>query len=154
MSEELKRPPLSLHLSELWRANKERRQGNKLVDNMKTNPLSNGHPILVIPGFMASEVSTRPMRKLLIQLGYQVFDWGQGRNYARPVDLEALSKKNNSNIRADTQKSHNNRMESWGYICQKAGSIAHAINKTCDHLRGALSKSESAELCDMAISAF
>jgi pimeloyl-ACP methyl ester carboxylesterase len=43
-------------------------------------PRGDGHPVLVIPGFGASDASTRPMRRLLARLGHDVHGWGQGRN--------------------------------------------------------------------------
>ncbi len=39
-----------------------------------------GHTVMVLPGFMASNSSTRPMRKLLRQLGYDAHGWDSGRN--------------------------------------------------------------------------
>ena len=43
-------------------------------------PKGDGHPVLVLPGFMASDTSTAPMRKLLKDLGYDAHGWGLGRN--------------------------------------------------------------------------
>jgi pimeloyl-ACP methyl ester carboxylesterase len=40
-----------------------------------------GHPVLVFPGLVASDVSTRPLRAFLSNQGYAVSGWGQGRNY-------------------------------------------------------------------------
>ncbi len=36
--------------------------------------------VLVLPGFLAGDASTRPMRKVLGQLGHEVHAWGLGRN--------------------------------------------------------------------------
>lgn len=47
---------------------------------MKNLPKGDGHPVLVLPGFMASDHSTRPMRKLFNDLGYKSYGWGLGRN--------------------------------------------------------------------------
>jgi len=47
---------------------------------MRSLPKGDGHPVLVLPGFMASDHSTRPMRKLFSDLGYQAHGWGLGRN--------------------------------------------------------------------------
>lgn len=47
---------------------------------MKSLPKGDGHPVLVLPGFMASDYSTRPMRRLFDDLGYQSYGWGLGRN--------------------------------------------------------------------------
>jgi pimeloyl-ACP methyl ester carboxylesterase len=43
-------------------------------------PRGDGHPVLVLPGFMASDLSTRPMRRVLSRLGYDAHGWGLGRN--------------------------------------------------------------------------
>ena len=45
-----------------------------------TLPRGDGHPVLVLPGFMASDTSTLPMRRLLRELGYDVHGWELGRN--------------------------------------------------------------------------
>ena len=43
-------------------------------------PRGDGHAVLVYPGFMAGDFSTRPMRRLLRSLGHDAMGWGQGRN--------------------------------------------------------------------------
>lgn len=43
-------------------------------------PRGDGHPVLVLPGFLASDVSTAPLRRLLGDLGYKVHGWALGRN--------------------------------------------------------------------------
>ena len=43
-------------------------------------PRGDGHPVLVLPGLIASDVSTRPLRSFLNSKGYQVSGWQQGRN--------------------------------------------------------------------------
>jgi len=43
-------------------------------------PRGDGHPVLVLPGLVASDVSTRPLRAFLRTRGYVVRGWGQGRN--------------------------------------------------------------------------
>src|SRR4051794_5238696 len=39
-----------------------------------------GHPVLVLPGFTTSDVSTRPVRWILRSQGYWVHGWQLGRN--------------------------------------------------------------------------
>ena len=48
------------------------------------------HPVLVLPGFMASDFSTRPLRKFIQRLGYQAYGWDLGRNTAKPEFLDIL----------------------------------------------------------------
>jgi pimeloyl-ACP methyl ester carboxylesterase len=43
-------------------------------------PRGDGHVVLVLPGFLASDVSTRPLRRALTRLGYDAQGWGLGRN--------------------------------------------------------------------------
>src|SRR6202021_3398363 len=43
-------------------------------------PSGDGHPVLVLPGLVASDTSTRPLRSFLKSRGYAVSGWRQGRN--------------------------------------------------------------------------
>lgn len=43
-----------------------------------------GHPVLILPGFMASDFSTSPLRHLLNEIGYTAYGWEMGRNYGSP----------------------------------------------------------------------
>src|SRR6201995_1745945 len=43
-------------------------------------PRGDGHPVLVLPGLVASDPSTRPLRTFLKNRGYAVSGWRQGRN--------------------------------------------------------------------------
>jgi len=43
-------------------------------------PRGDGHPVLVLPGLVASDTSTRPLRSFLQNKGYAVSGWRQGRN--------------------------------------------------------------------------
>ena len=43
-------------------------------------PRGDGHPVLVLPGLVASDTSTRPLRTFLKSRGYAVCGWRQGRN--------------------------------------------------------------------------
>ena len=47
---------------------------------MKMLPKGDGHAVLVLPGFVASDLSTRPLRGVLKDLGYEAHGWGLGRN--------------------------------------------------------------------------
>lgn len=52
-------------------------------------PRGDGHAVIVYPGFLASDFSTRPLRRLLRTLGHDVHGWEQGRNVgARTGTLE------------------------------------------------------------------
>ena len=44
-------------------------------------PHGDGHPVLVLPGLLAGDASTLPLRRFLKGRGYQVAGWGQGHNF-------------------------------------------------------------------------
>ena len=44
------------------------------------SPRGDGHAVLVLPGMLASDQSTEPLRRLLCRLGYDAHGWGQGCN--------------------------------------------------------------------------
>jgi pimeloyl-ACP methyl ester carboxylesterase len=73
-------PPLSLYLTEVPRALAE------LAFHLSARPLvpalprGDGHPVLVLPGLLADDVSTRALRSVLRRLGYRVQGWQLGRN--------------------------------------------------------------------------
>ena len=43
-------------------------------------PRGDGHPVLTLPGFLASDLSMAPMRRYLRELGYDAYAWKMGRN--------------------------------------------------------------------------
>jgi pimeloyl-ACP methyl ester carboxylesterase len=47
-------------------------------------PRGDGHPVLVLPGFMASDESTGILRRYLKRLGYASHPWLLGRNLGAP----------------------------------------------------------------------
>jgi hypothetical protein len=46
-------------------------------------PRGDAHPVLVLPGLIQSDLSTRPLRRFLTARGYTACAWGQGRNTGR-----------------------------------------------------------------------
>jgi len=44
-------------------------------------PKGDGHPVLTLPGFLASDLSMAPMRRYLKELGYDTYAWNLGRNF-------------------------------------------------------------------------
>ena len=44
-------------------------------------PRGDGHPVLTLPGFLASDLSMAPMRRYLKELGYDTHAWNLGRNF-------------------------------------------------------------------------
>lgn len=56
---------------------------------LRAAPRGDGHPVLVLPGFMASDRSTGPMRTYLKQQGYAAHGWQQGPNHGPRPGVEA-----------------------------------------------------------------
>jgi pimeloyl-ACP methyl ester carboxylesterase len=52
-------------------------------------PLGDGHPVLVLPGLLANDVSTRPLRGFLKSRGYHVHGWKLGHNLGLRENVEA-----------------------------------------------------------------
>ena len=55
---------------------------------LKRGPQGDGHPVLVLPGFLASDVSTSPLRSFLKDCGFSPHGWKLGRNLGPRKDLE------------------------------------------------------------------
>ena len=47
---------------------------------LATAPRGDGHGVLVVPGFLATDTSTTLLRRFLRRLGYDVHGWDLGRN--------------------------------------------------------------------------
>lgn len=75
-----KGPALFWTLTEGARASVELSSFIALRRLMRRLPKGDGHPVIFFPGFVASDFSTRPMRKLFDRLGYRTLGWGMGRN--------------------------------------------------------------------------
>lgn len=57
---------------------------------MANLPQGDGHAVMTLPGFMATNSSTIPMRRLLRSLGYDAHGWDSGRNIR--VNEELITK--------------------------------------------------------------
>lgn len=57
----------------------------------KRSQKGDGHPVIVFPGFMASDTSTKPLRSFLDSIGYNSYGWDVGRNYGDPNTIEELT---------------------------------------------------------------
>lgn len=53
-------------------------------------PTGDGHPVMVYPGFMASDLSTATLRGELEKLGYETLPWKLGRNLGYSPALDEL----------------------------------------------------------------
>lgn len=63
----------------------------KWVD--KNCDTGDGHPVLLLPGFMATDTSNKPLKKYLKNIGYNAYGWDIGRNFAKVEYLDLLEEK-------------------------------------------------------------
>jgi pimeloyl-ACP methyl ester carboxylesterase len=52
-------------------------------------PRGDGHPVMVLPGLIQTDLSTQPLRSFLASRGYKASRWGLGRNKGRANLVEA-----------------------------------------------------------------
>ena len=76
----VRRPPLVGALVDPVRAGGELATSVGLLPFLRLLPAGDGHPVLVLPGFMASDASTIPLRSFLRGKRYAVSAWDLGRN--------------------------------------------------------------------------
>jgi pimeloyl-ACP methyl ester carboxylesterase len=76
----LRPPGLGLLLAEA-RGLFELNAGFLLSPLLMRAPRGDGHPVLALPGFLASDFSMMPMRRYLSELGYDAHAWRMGRNF-------------------------------------------------------------------------
>ena len=61
---------------------------------LRRAPHGDGHPVLVLPGFLGSDLSTRALRRFLRDRGYRVHGWNLGRNVGpTPETLAGLAQR-------------------------------------------------------------
>jgi pimeloyl-ACP methyl ester carboxylesterase len=73
-------PPLALYLTEPARGLADLASLPVAALWLPVAPKGDGHAVLVLPGLLASDTSTLPLRQFLRRLGYDVHGWHLGRN--------------------------------------------------------------------------
>ena len=79
-------PPFAMLLREM-RVLAEIRRGWRMGPAMPTDHDGQGRPVMVLPGFLASDVSTVKLRRTLEAANFTVHGWGQGRNFGVRADM-------------------------------------------------------------------
>jgi pimeloyl-ACP methyl ester carboxylesterase len=65
-------------------------------------PRGDGHPVLALPGFLASDLSMAPLRRYLKELGYDTYGWQMGRNTGGVTRMRAALRDRLAGIHAAT----------------------------------------------------
>lgn len=86
----VKKPSLFWLATEIGRAATELGMSIPYRSFYKPEVMGDGHPVLVLPGFMASDASTGVLRKFINKIGYTAYAWELGRNYAKLQFLDIL----------------------------------------------------------------
>ncbi|MBV9721869.1 MAG: alpha/beta hydrolase, partial [Mycobacterium sp.] len=71
-----------------WRTTLEYLTARRAVRRIDGWPPGDGHPVLVLPGFLAGPLSTQFLRNLLRRLDYRVYDWGLGSNFGYRASMK------------------------------------------------------------------
>ncbi len=100
-----KPPSLLLSAIELHRAAAEFATLPAALPLLRQSPKGDGHPVLVLPGFTASDISTTPLRRYLTSMGYDAHAWELGRNLGLKGDLEERMYRRVAEIHMETGRS-------------------------------------------------
>jgi pimeloyl-ACP methyl ester carboxylesterase len=92
VSTTVRSPSLLLALLEAPRAITEASSLLPVCSLLKNLPDGDGHTVMALPGFLASDRSTRVLRRYIAEWGYDARRGGQGRNLglSRQMDIERL----------------------------------------------------------------
>jgi pimeloyl-ACP methyl ester carboxylesterase len=93
MSQEIKKPSLFLHFTEVIRAAYEWMKGLIFLSTIATQKIEKKQTILVVPGLLSTDLSTFVLRRYLQKLGYKVSGWEMGRNLGRFESVGKLTEK-------------------------------------------------------------
>ena len=104
MSDRIQKPNAGLFWTEPFRALSGFGPYFRYRSKLMELPKGDGHPVMVIPGFMGSGLSTHILRKFINKHGYHAYDWGLDRNLANFKDLDFLSLKINDLYRKHQKK--------------------------------------------------
>lgn len=88
-----KRPSLFWLATEMGRAAAELGMSLPYRKRLLNKYQGDGHPVIVLPGFMASDKSTKPIRNFINKMGYNAYAWDMGRNVAKVQTLYRLFEK-------------------------------------------------------------
>jgi len=100
-AERLRAPGLGLLLAEA-RGIFEFNASLLLAPLLLRAPRGDGHPVLTLPGFLASDISMAPMRRYLKEIGYDCYAWKMGRNIGGVSRMRAVLRERLAEIHAAT----------------------------------------------------
>jgi pimeloyl-ACP methyl ester carboxylesterase len=84
------RPSLFLAFTEAGRALTELGISYPYQNFVKPSGTGDGHPVMILPGFMSTKFSTGLLREFVSKSGYTVYDWGIKRNLGKVEYMDYL----------------------------------------------------------------
>ena len=115
-------------------------------------PKGDGHPVLALPGFLASDLSMAPMRRYLKELGYDTHAWNMGRNLggvaAKRAALRDLAAADSRNDRPQGQPG---RLEPRRHLCARSGAADAGDGALRDHARQPVHQRHPGDQRDAAV---
>jgi thioesterase domain-containing protein len=93
-------PPDYWLLAREWRTVAEYAAARGSAREMSRWPRGDGHPVLVLPGFLAGAPSTQFLRQVLRRSGYRAYDWRLGYNFGVRARMTAQLPARLTDIRA------------------------------------------------------
>ena len=101
---------------------------------LKGAPVGDGHAVMVIPGFLASDLSTKPLRKYLRKLGYKAYGWDRGYNLGQPGDPAHQVNKDPEGVERleEIQMKHGGKISLIGWSL--GGIYARELARQAPHL--------------------
>ncbi len=118
----MKRPSVFWLLTEAVRAVTELGISYPYQKIYNKTPKGDGHPVLILPGFLASKISTKVLHNFISKAGYTPYDWGIERNWGKIEYIEFLTKR-----LEDLHQTHNQQVTLIGWSL--GGVFARQIAK-------------------------
>ena len=95
-------------------------------------PKGDGHPVLTLPGFLASDLSMAPMRRYLSELGYDAYAWKMGRNIGGVSRIRAALRDRLAEIHGNTGRKVS--IVGWSSgrrLCPRSGAAGAGPGSMC-----------------------
>lgn len=93
MNRSIKRPSQFLHFTEMFRAVFQSIKAWLFVKSYAYRNIGKKQPILVVPGLLGTDLSTKMLRGFLSKMGFDVYGWQMGRNLGKFENLPLLTNK-------------------------------------------------------------
>ena len=126
----LEKPSLFLLLAEM-RATLEFAQTVASAPALIAAPRGDGHPVLVLPGFLASDTSTALLRGYLNYLNYRAYPWRLGRNSGGVYRMRAQIRERIADIHRGTGRKVSLVGWSLGGVYARDAALAMPHNVRC-----------------------